>query len=282
MTAGIRKEGEQLMEDIFLKEYSSHDAVIKYTKETAGYGISYLLENDYADIYLESIRQYIPDHLKKNGLRILEFGCGGGMNLIHLMLLLEKSGIMVESAYGTDFSEKLIQAARNETKKYLSEEHNGKLKFSIARNETLMQDLACSLALEKGSLSSKFHLVLGVNTTRYCHRLKKELDCAKNIYDLLTKDGICIMIDMNNKFPVFRSMLRDRLTMKKDDYSIPSLDEYALPFSQVGFQILKKQNFCWIPHSAGRNMTSVLKAFTPILNALARKRAMRSLVISKK
>jgi len=270
------------LDDIFIKEYSSNDAVIKYTKETAGYGISYLLENDYAKIYLESIKQYIPDHLKKNGLRIIEFGCGGGMNLIHLILLLEKSGIMVESAYGTDFSEKLIQAAGNEAKKYLSDEHRKKVTFSVARNETLMQDLAGALALEKSSLSGKFHLILGVNTTRYCHRLKKEFECARNIYDLLAKDGICIIIDMNDKFPVFRSMLRDRLTMKKEDYHIPSLEDYARPFSKEGFQILKKQNFCWIPHSAGKIMTAILKALTPTLNALAPHRAMRSLVISKK
>ena len=274
--------GEQLMDDIVIKEYSSHNAVIKYTKETAGYGISYLLESEYARIYLESIRQYIPDHLKKNGLRIIEFGCGGGMNLIHLILLLEKSGIMVESAYGTDFSEKLIQAAGDEAKKYLSDENRRKIKFSVARNETLMQDLAGSLALEKSALSGKFHLLLGVNTTRYCHRLKKEFECARNIYDLLAKDGICIIIDMNDKFPMFRSMLRDRLTKKREDYHIPSLEDYARPFSEAGFRILKKKNFCWIPHSAGKMMTTILKAFTPTLNALAPHRAMRSLVISKK
>jgi len=274
--------GEQLMDDIVIKEYSSHNAVIKYTKETAGYGISYLLESEYARIYLESIRQYIPDHLKENGLRIIEFGCGGGMNLIHLILLLEKSGIMVESAYGTDFSEKLIQAAGDEAKKYLSDENRRKIKFSVARNETLMQDLAGSLALEKSALSGKFHLLLGVNTTRYCHRLKKEFECARNIYDLLAKDGICIIIDMNDKFPMFRSMLRDRLTKKREDYHIPSLEDYARPFSEAGFRILKKKNFCWIPHSAGKMMTTILKAFTPTLNALAPHRAMRSLVISKK
>ena len=43
------EQTEQLNEQ-FLDEYVSDDAVRKYTTETAGYGISYLLEHEYARI----------------------------------------------------------------------------------------------------------------------------------------------------------------------------------------------------------------------------------------
>lgn len=37
----------------FLKEYSAEESIRRYMKKTAGHGISYLLEHDYGDIYLE-------------------------------------------------------------------------------------------------------------------------------------------------------------------------------------------------------------------------------------
>jgi hypothetical protein len=106
--------------------------------------------------------------------------------------------------------------------------------------------------------------------------------CVGAIFDLLTDGGVCIIIDMNQKFPAFRSRFRDRLTKEKGAYYLPSLDEYARPFSSGGFEILRKENFCWIPHSAGPGLTAVMKALTPMLSALVPNRAMRSLVISRK
>ena len=88
---------------------------------------------------------------------------------------------------------------------------------------------------------------------------------------------------MNRKFPAFRSRFRERLTQQDEKATLlPTLDEYARPFSSAGFEILKKENFCWIPHSAGVRLTAVMKALTPILNTLAPSRGMRSLVISRK
>ena len=34
------------MDEAFFEEYTSHDAILKYTRATAGYGISYLLDHD--------------------------------------------------------------------------------------------------------------------------------------------------------------------------------------------------------------------------------------------
>ena len=61
-----------------------------------------------------------------------------------------------------------------------------------------------------------------------------------------------------------------------------SLDEYTTPFEQSGFEIMKSDNFCWIPHSAGPALTGICRALTPVLNATIRSRAMRSLVVARK
>src|ERR1700756_5417633 len=97
----------------FLDEYVSDDAVRKYTTETAGYGISYLLRKDYARIYLNVVDSYLRISPARP-LRLLEFGCGGGMNITRLVSLLDSRGISVERAYGTDFSSRLVRAAEQE------------------------------------------------------------------------------------------------------------------------------------------------------------------------
>ena len=84
--------------DKFLEEYSSEEAIRKYTTETAGFGISYLLENDYGEIYLETIKKYLAMQTRQAGLRLLEFVCVGGMNLIHLVSLLERHCIYLQFA----------------------------------------------------------------------------------------------------------------------------------------------------------------------------------------
>ena len=45
--------------DVYLEEYSSDQAIRRYTHETAGHGISYLLEHEYSRIYLAAIRDYL-------------------------------------------------------------------------------------------------------------------------------------------------------------------------------------------------------------------------------
>ncbi len=107
----------------------------------------------------------------------------------------------MESAYGTDFSPRLVQAAEREARTFLSPHLAGKLSFHVARNESLLQDLSSELGRRVEDLVGSFDLIVGVNTFRYCHRLGKEVDCAADIYRLLRPGGVCVIIDMNNRLP---------------------------------------------------------------------------------
>jgi len=268
--------------DSFFHEYTSQDAILKYTKATAGFGISYLLDHDYKTVYLEALNR-LPHQVRQQGIRLLEFGCGGGMNLLHLISVLGREGVQVESAVGADFSPVLIDAARREAKNYLEDEEQRKVEFHVAKNETLIDDLSESMRRPKSELKDSFHFVLGVNTIRYCHRAGKEWDCTQAIFDLLVPGGVCVVIDMNDRFPLFRSTLRNRFRKQKEEECyLPSLEEYAAPFRKVGFEMLRREHFCWIPHSAGGFMCGLLGRMAPLLNTVANSRAMRSLVVSRK
>ena len=271
----------KLNED-FLKEYSAEENIRRYMKKTAGHGISYLLEHDYGQIYLEVIDNFLPKAAVGSGLRILEFGCGAGMNLLHLVSVLEGRGTPIEVAYGTDFSAALIKSAKLEAKEALKPKMADKVRFCVAKNETLVGDMAQNLAVAPESLLGSFDFIFGVNTIRYCHRLKNENENAQQIHALLKDRGVCVVIDMNDKFPAFRSRFRDRATKEKESYYLPSLAEYARPFEAAKFEMLRKDNFCWIPHSAGPSLTAFMRFMTPVLNGIGRKRAMRSLVIGRK
>jgi hypothetical protein len=190
--------------------------------------------------------------------------------------------MVVECAYGTDFSEALIKAANREALGHLTPERRKKVRFVVARNEQLIEDVTARAPVEIGDLEASFDLVFGVNTIRYAHRLQNLEECVNGIKQLLRPGGVCIVIDMNAKFPAFRSRLLSRTERENASCYLPTLDEYAAPFEEAGFEIVRKQNFCWIPHSAGAVLTSVMRVLTPALNGLARGRAMRSLVIARK
>jgi SAM-dependent methyltransferase len=283
MTHLINSQDSSELTANFLKEYSTEESIRRYTGETAGHGISYLLDHEYGRIYLDCIEKYVPKSRVKTGVRLWEFGCGGGMNLLHLVSLLGRRGIRVEFACGTDFSGTLIAAAMSEANKYIAPQYIDKVRFTVARNEDLVEEGAKGLGVRRDELVGSFDLVFGVNTIRYGHRLDNVHQCVQGIRGLLREGGICIIIDMNRKFPAFRSRFREPLTKRDEKETfLPTLDEYALPFSSAGFEILEKRNFCWIPHSAGPRLTAGMKALTPILNTLAPSRGMRSLVISRK
>jgi 2-polyprenyl-3-methyl-5-hydroxy-6-metoxy-1,4-benzoquinol methylase len=282
MTKTASHDDPHALNGEFLEEYSSENSLRKYSKETAGHGISYLLDHDYGEIYYSVIKSQIPESRLEKGLRLWEFGCGAGMNLIHLVSALERRGISVDCAVGTDFSEALIGVANQQANTYLTPEQNKKVRFCIASHENLVDDAAKGLGVRQEALVGSFDVMLGVNTVRYCHRLMKENEVAAIIASLLADHGVCIVIDMNDKFPVFRSRVRDRLSKDAKAYYLPSLDEYARPFSSAGLKILKRENFCWIPHSAGPGLTGLMRALTPALNTIAPSRAMRSLVIAQK
>jgi len=268
-----------VMYEKFLDEYVSESAVRKYTTKTAGYGIGYLLSHDYARAYLDAVGAYLspPD---RRPLRLLEFGCGGGMNITRLVALLEQQQIPVEFAYGTDFSPRLVQAAREEARTYLPPSLAAKVSFYVARNEQLERDLVAELSGSESQVGT-FDMILGVNTFRYCHRLNKQVDCANDIFRLLRSGGVCVNIDMNDRFPAFRSRLR-RLDSNTEECYVPSLAEYVSPFRTAGFEILEKKNFCWVPHSAGRALTLACRMVAPFLSLVAPSRAMRSLVVARK
>jgi SAM-dependent methyltransferase len=270
------------MRQDFLAEYSAESNIRRYMTRTAGHGIRYLLEHDYADIYFGAIERYLPKESTGKGLRIIEFGCGAGMNLLHLVSLLERRGIAVDYAIGTDFSPALVESARAEARDFLAPQLMNKVQFCVARNEALIADITHELSLPIESQAGSFDLIFGVNTVRYCHRLKNEQDCADGVFQLLAEGGVCISIDMNSGFPAFRSRFRNLMTKPDESCYLPSLDEYARPFASAGLEILRKENFCWIPHSAGHALTTTMRFLTPLLNGLARRHAMRSLVISRK
>jgi SAM-dependent methyltransferase len=266
----------------FFQEYTSDDAITKYTSRTAGFGVNYLLDHDYKAVYLDALHRLPQDVLVK-GIRVLEFGCGGGMNLIRLVRVLQEAGIRIEKAVGADFSPVLIDAAKREAKQLLKHEDLQKLEFHVARNEQLIDDLATNLGGTPKDLGNSFHLLLGVNTIRYCHAAQKEMQNAQQIYDLLIPGGVTVIIDMNDRFPLFRSDLKNRFRREKaEECYVPSLEEYAAPFSKTGFEVITKRHFCWVPHSSGRVMCYVLKAMSPLLNAGFGSRAMRSLVVARK
>jgi SAM-dependent methyltransferase len=267
------------MNENFLQEYNSNDAILKYSTKTAGQGVNYLIQHDYARIYDDAVAACRAT--SSAPLRILEFGCGAGMNLIGLVSRLESRGIPVERAWGADFSDALIASASQEAAAFLPPNLRSKVRFYVARNETLTQDLAERAGRSQDDLRGSFDLILGVNTFRYCHRLKNERQCATDIYHLLRPGGVVVMIDMNDRFPLFRSHLKGTVETPEEAY-LPTLDEYAEPFEAAGFQTLTKDNFCWIPHSAGPALTAICRALTPVLNATVRSRAMRSLVVAKR
>jgi SAM-dependent methyltransferase len=278
------KMNSVMQADPFFREYTSQAAILKYTRETAGFGIGYLLEHDYKQVYLEAIK-HLPQHVRQKGIRMLEFGCGGGMNLLHLVSVLNRDGTEVASAIGTDFSPILIEAANNEAQRYITPQQRSRVYFCGAKNETLLEDLAESLGQDASILENSFHFIIGVNTIRYCHRAGKELDCARDVFSLLAPGGVCVVIDMNNRFPAFRSALKNKLRGKQqreEECYLPSLEEYTAPFEQTGFEVLRSEHFCWIPHSASRFMTGLVRWSSPVLNVIARSRAMRSLVVARK
>src|SRR5262249_39083495 len=148
--------------------------------------------------------------------------------------------------------------------------------------ENLLEETSKTLGVAPESLLGTFDLMVGVNTIRYCHRLRKEDEVAQAIKNLLADQGGCVVIDMNDKFPAFRSRIRDRMEKDATAYYLPSLEEYGRPFKTAEFRILRLENFCWIPHSASAGLTTFMKTMTPLLDSVARSRAMRSLVVAQK
>jgi SAM-dependent methyltransferase len=175
--------------EAFFREYTSQDAIIKYSRRTGGCGISYLLDHGYKDVYMDSLC-WLPPNVRERGINVLEFGCGAGMNLLYLILLLNQKGITLARAIGTDFSPVLIETAKQEAKDFLDETQREKVEFNVARNESLFGDLVASIEAKETELADSFQFILGVNTIRYCHAAKKQVENARDIFKACSGRGL--------------------------------------------------------------------------------------------
>ena len=268
--------------DVYMQEYTRDDIIAKYISDSAGAGIAYILKHVYAPVYLRAIRELISSRPKGHNFRVMEYGCGGGMNLIRIAELLRSEGAALDRAYGVDFSPPMIEAARKEAQDHLPEDLNSKLTYAVAGNESLASDLCRELRTSRKDLAGTFDLIVGVNTTRYAHRLEREKELSQDIFALLRPGGQTVMIDMNKYFPFFRSRLREGFPQKGDESYIPSLREYTRPFKDAGFEIKTSRNFCWIPHSANPGLLRVSRTVAPLLDVFCSPLAMRSLVVARK
>ena len=211
----------------------------------------------------------------------MEYGCGGGMNLIRIAELLRSEGAALEHGYGVDFSPPMIEAAREEAQD-LPEDLKSRLTYAVAANESLVSDLCRELRTSRKNLVGKFDIIVGVNTIRYAHRLEREKELSRDIFALLRPGGQTIMIDMNKYFPFFRSRLKEGFRQKGDESYVPNLREYTRPFQDAGFEIRTSRNFCWIPDSASPNLLRVCRTVAPLLDVFCSPLAMRSLVVARK
>jgi len=268
--------------DVYMQEYTRDDIIAKYISDTAGDGIAYILQHVYAPTYLRAIRDLIARRPDQHQFRIMEYGCGGGMNLLRVMELLRSEGAAIERGYGADFSPPMVEAARKEAAEHLPQALNSKLTYVVAGNENLTGDLCRELSVQKEKMLGTFDLIIGVNTTRYAHRLDRENQLSQDIFELLSPGGQTIMIDMNRYFPFFRSRLKEGFAPRGDETYIPSLKEYTRPFKAAGFEILESRNFCWIPHSANPNLLAICRRVAPVLDLFCSPLAMRSLVVGRK
>ena len=148
--------------DVFLEEYSSDDAVRRYTARSAGSGIAYLLGHDYARVYTEALDQHLESPAS-TPLRILEFGCGGGMNVIAVVGLLARQGRPLEVAYGTDFSDVLLAAANagkiadvHAGQRRIDDGHNDRVAWGMAAMRVLPPTCPKASASTRASCSTRF------------------------------------------------------------------------------------------------------------------------------
>ena len=140
----------------------------KYLSDTAGAGIAYLLQHVYGPIYDQQISKIAAQNGDRTAFRVLEYGCGGGMNLIWIVRRLLDRQLKLDFACGTDFSAKMVEAAVKESSFSLPANAREKVSFHAVANENLDRDLPKELGRPLADLQNSFHLIVGVNTFRYC------------------------------------------------------------------------------------------------------------------
>jgi SAM-dependent methyltransferase len=269
--------------DVFLDEYSRDDVIAKYLNDTAGDGIAYALHHVYGPVYADVVRRLIARRPRGHRFRVLEYGCGGGMNLVKVLDLFRQQGAEIELGVGADFSPRMVEAAREDVVPRLPASLRERVQFAVAANESLARDLAKDLGMPIERLEKSFDVVVGVNTFRYCHRLQKDDECARDIHRLLASGGCSVMIDMNRNFPLFKSRVADLIRRRKPEEAyLPTLAEYTNPFRRAGMTVQTSRNFCWFPHSAGPGLVRALRVAAPVLDLTVSRFAMRSLVVAER
>jgi SAM-dependent methyltransferase len=270
-----------MTKNVYLEEYESKEAVPKYVSRTAGAGIAHVLQDVYGPIYDGLLGKMSAQAAGDGGFRVLEYGCGGGMNALWIVRRILQRGLPLDLGCGTDFAPSMVEAAKKECLEALNAIERNKVSFHAVANENLARELPQALGRVPDAVMGSFHLITGVNTFRYCFRINKQAESARGIYSLLRPGGYTVMIDMNRHFPFFRSKMRNKHKPEDQTY-LPTLEEYDAVFRQAGFEIVTKKNVCWIPHSAGTGMTTALKICTPVLDALFSRYATRSLIVARR
>jgi SAM-dependent methyltransferase len=277
--------------DVFLAHYTQPGVITRYLPSSAAPGIHYVVKHVYGAIYHITIGTIAACRPQHHEFRILEYGCGGGMNLLQLIQLFRAQGARLASAIGTDFSWSMIKAARNEAEQHLSAEMKQVVQYFLARNETIAQDLGIGLGRHSRELHNTFDLILGVNTFRYTYRLKQDGACARDLFALLQPGGCSIMIDMNRGLQFRGSRIHGLCKRAGRRYYIPSLAQYSRPFQEAGFRIICARTFFCFTHLPfvmslpGRLNTALLalcRRAKPMFDTCLSRFAKHSLVIARK
>jgi len=271
--------------DADFKEYDDAGTIQRYRRATAGDGIRYLLSASYGPLFLEAARDAIRETGAK-ALRIVEFGCGAGMAIHYLVEALRREGVDVELAVGADFVPAMIGAAQQELRELGDDWTKQRLRYVIATNEELAAQIAEGLGEPEESIAGSFHLAIGVNTFRYPIRHGTVGSAVQQLESLLQPGGRVVIIDMNDRFPYQLKPRRntdgERTRWRFGTAPLPTLDGYAAPLENGGFEVVRKEHFSWMPHSASGIRFRAARAASPILDKVVADRAMRSLVVARR
>ncbi len=209
------------------------------------------------------------------------------MALHYFVEALGEAAIEVDLAVGTDFVPAMVAAAAGDLDTFGSEWAKERMRFLVASNETLAEQIAAGLKVPVETLAGSFHVAIGVNTFRYAVRHGTSAAAVDQLNLLLARGGRAVVIDMNDRFPYGLKPKRREpgergLPLRFGNAPLPSLSEYAQPFRDAGFEVLRDEHFCWIPHSARGARYRLARAASPLLDRLVPDRAMRSLVVAAK
>jgi hypothetical protein len=182
----------------------------------------------------------------------------------------------------------MIEAARLDLKQHGTPEAREHVRYVVATNERLGDEIAEGLGVSPDELKGTFHLALSVNAFRYAVRHETAGDTVAQLDHLLAPGGRIVVLDMNDRFPYG---VKPRRRTPDDPpgrfprfgtQALPSLEEYARPFREAGFEIVRTDYLAWIPHSASGLRFRLARAASGVLDRLAPTRAMRALVVARK